>query len=135
MNNICEVNKLSDLIYLLKKNTTVILGITIEETCHQDRVNIRKFLKVKAQKFSSIYFVYMNVSNENMGTLGIISKDSTVYPLLFHIRNGTDVLVRVENATLDKMNESFEIVEKYYIVEMTNSNNTNNVDDKIEKKN
>lgn len=130
--NICEVTELNNLIYLLKNNLTVILGLVTEETSINECINIRKFLKGKSKIYPALYFVYMKVRKENMGTLGIISKEAKVYPLLFHIRNGTDVLIRVENATLEEMNKSFDVVEKYYIKDDVTINEEK--DDKLEQK-
>lgn len=119
--NIWEVTELVDLAELLKNNTTVVVGLATETTPKSDKITVRKFLKDKSTQFQHIIFVYMEVHKYEMGKLGIISSDETVYPLVYHIRD-SKVAVKVDHATSKTLNESFAMVEPYYLAEKTTAN-------------
>jgi len=121
-NNIWEVTTIIDLASILRSQLTVILGLVLPLTPESDKVMIRKFLKEKSKKFSQITFIYMIVPKESMGKLGIINSDPDTYPLIYHIRDGNNILVAVERADIESIYGSFKEVENYYIEEMKEKN-------------
>lgn len=121
-NNIWEATNIIDLSTLLRSYNTVILGLVLPETHTPDKVMIRKFLKDRSKKFNHLVFVYMVVSKESIGKLGIINSDRATYPLIYHIRNGNNILVAVERADMESIYGSFSEVERYYIAEMEDMN-------------
>lgn len=141
--NIFEIRKLEDLKYLMETNVTVILGLTCNLTDTKTKIMIRKFLKRKSEQFSLITFIYMDVSEEYRKTcsLNILKGDN--YPKVYHIRNGNQLLVSVENADYEGIYGSFSQVEKYYLKEMDefknkktiipDISNENNIDPKLAK--
>jgi len=130
-NNIWEATNITDLATLLRSYNTVILGLVLPETHDSDKVMIRKFLKDKSKKFNQLIFVYMVVPKECMGKLGIINLDRATYPLIYHIRNGNNILVAVERADTESIYGSFSEVERYYIDEMKEVNNEKKTNDVI----
>jgi len=122
MDNIWEVTNIIDLASLLRSRLTVILGLVLPLTPDSDKVMIRKFLKEKSKKFKHITFVYMIVPKESMGKLGIINQDPETFPLIYHIRDGNNILVAVERADVESVYGSFKEVEEYYINEIKEIN-------------
>jgi len=116
--NIWEAVTLIDLATLIRTNLTVILGLTLPETDDRDKQMIRKFLKEKSKHFPLITFVYMEVPSNCMGKLGIINKDKSTYPILYHIRDGNKVMTTIENADEAGIYEDFAETEAFYVREM-----------------
>lgn len=116
--NILEVTNLSDLKEIMESCVTVILGFTTPETPKDLKVFIRKFLKRKAERFPLITFVYMEVSESDRKTLNILRGEPKDYPKIYHIRGGNNILVAVEAADEEKINESFAAAEQFYVKEM-----------------
>jgi hypothetical protein len=121
--NILEVTNLSVLKEIMGSCVTVILGFTTPETPKDLKVLIRKFLKRKAERFPLITFVYMEVSDRDRKTLNILRGEPEDYPKIYHIRGGNNILVAVEAADDEKINESFDAVEQFYIKEMKDFQN------------
>lgn len=116
--NILEVTNLSVLKEIMESCVTVILGFTTPETPKDLKVLIRKFLKRKAERFPLITFVYMEVSDRDRQTLNILRGEPKDYPKIYHIRGGNNILVAVESADEEKINESFAAAEQFYVKEM-----------------
>jgi hypothetical protein len=131
--NIYEVKKLVDLKNIIKSNTTVIIGFTLNDTPTDLKITIRKFLKRKSKSFPLIKFIYMEVNNTDRNTLNILQGEDESFPKIFHIRNGDTILCQVDAATEESIYESFGAVEKYYIDEMKNNDiNSNEKNNDIE---
>jgi hypothetical protein len=116
--NIIEVTNLSDLKSIMESNTTVILGVTVSKTSHNQKVIVRRFLKRKSEQFPLITFVYMDLLDQDRNTLNILKGRDIDFPKLYHIRDGCDIAVTVTQADEEKMQESFNDVEQIYIKEM-----------------
>lgn len=116
--NIYEVTNLTDLRFILESNLTVVLGLTTPGDSTSDKIVIRKFLKRKSEKFPLITFVYMEVSDKNRKALNILNEPFDNYPLVYHIRNGNNVLITIPAANEDTLNKSFAEIEGHYIAEM-----------------
>lgn len=116
--NIIEVTNLPDLKSIMESNTTVILGVTVSKTPHNQKVIVRRFLKRKSEQFPLITFVYMDLLDQDRNTLNILKGKDADFPKLYHIRDGCDIAVTVTQADEDKMQESFNDVEQIYVKEM-----------------
>ena len=126
--NVIEIVNMVDLKVIMESCLTVIMGFTLPQTPKETKIMIRKFLKRKAEIFPFITFVYMEVSDKDRLFLNILKGGDEEYPKIYHIRNGNIVLVRVDAANIQSINETFNEVEKYYIKEMSQIQNTNNDD-------
>ena len=116
--NILQVTDLKDLKEIMESCVTVILGFTTPKTPTDLKIFIRKFLKRKAEKFPFITFVYMEVSDSDRQSLNILRADHSMFPKIYHIRNGNTILVQVDAATEETIVESFASAEQFYIDEM-----------------
>jgi hypothetical protein len=116
--NIYEVTNLTDLRSILESNLTVVLGLTTPNNSMNEKIIIRKFLKRKSEKFPLITFVYMEVSDKNRKALNILNEPVDKYPLVYHIRNGNNILITIPAANEYSLNESFAEIEGHYIAEM-----------------
>ena len=128
--NIIEVTKLSDLKNIMESRLTVILGFTTPYTANKLKIIIRRFLKRKSEIFPLITFIYMEVSDTDRSSLNILKGEPSDYPKIYHIRGGNNILVSVQSATEETLNESFEAAEPFYIKEM----NVSLEDDSIKEK-
>jgi hypothetical protein len=128
--NIFEVSQLSDLKTLVGSHMTVIIGFTLSETPTKMKIYIRKFLKSKAKLFPSLTFIYMVVSDKDRNKLSILQGDNDVYPKMYHIRDGKNILVEVLSATRETIEESFKSVEEHYI----NDNDLSDEEQKMKEK-
>lgn len=117
--NCYEVTNLIDLREVIESNVTVILGLTTCRTTDNEKIMIRKFLKRKSELFPMLTFVYMEVSDAILrgNVPGIIKKHKDMYPVVYHIRDGNQILVEIEKADYDAVYGSFNDVEGYYIRE------------------
>lgn len=118
--NIMEVTNIDDLKKIMKTCETLVLGFTTPKTPNESKNIVRKFLKRKSEIFRLITFVYMEVSDSDRLVLNILSGPEESFPKMYHIRNGKDILVSVQAANIESINESFKAVEPYYIDEMKN---------------
>lgn len=135
MTNIIQVTNLIDLKYILSTNLTTICGFVTNETSDKLKIFIKKFLKQKSKLFPLITFVYMVVSDSDRNTLNILKGELSDYPKFYHIRNGKDILVMVNSADVESIEESFKNVEPYYIDDMKNESNKSNEDSQNQKDN
>jgi hypothetical protein len=116
--NILQVTNLKDLKEIMESCVTVVMGFTTPKTPSDLKVFIRKFLKRKAEKFPFITFVYMEVSDSDRQSLNILRADHSMFPKIYHIRNGNIILVQVDAATEETVVNSFASAEQFYIDEM-----------------
>ena len=123
MSNIIQVTNLIDLKYVLSSNLTTICGFVTNETTEKMKVFIKKFLKQKSKLFPLITFVYMIVSDQERETLNILRGQLEDYPKFYHIRNGKDIVVKVDTADQESIEISFKEVEPYYIADMEEQKN------------
>ena len=121
--NIIEVKKLSVLKEIMETRLTVILGFTIPHTPDKMKIIIRRFLKRKSEIFPLITFIYMEVLDNDRSSLNILKGEPEDYPKIYHIRGGNNILVSVQAATEETLNESFEAAEPFYLKEMNEKEN------------
>ena len=117
-NNVWFVKSLKDLKTILQSNMTVILGICLKDSKKEEKYMIKKFLKSKSKSYPLITFVYMEISEELLGVLNLFSENISSYPLFYHIRDGKDIIICIEETTNEALHNSFEDVEKFYNEEM-----------------
>lgn len=141
MSNIRELKHASSISKHLKESAGgfVILGLTTDETSHPLKVYIRKWLKKKSKQYKHILFLYCCLEDDELGTLGILDKDKSKYPLIYHIYDVNQIFVKVDKAIPNNINESFDQVKKHYVVKQEDeeddeisNNECDNVKEQVE---
>ena len=123
--NIWEIVVVNDLVKILKKNENkfVIVALTLQDTPNDVIKVIKKFLKDSAKIYKNLTFMYLQVSDKDLGRISIIKKDRSEYPYIYHIYNITDIFVSVNRANKKTIYESMTAVEEYYKKDMENKLN------------
>jgi hypothetical protein len=134
-NNLWKVTNISKLQKVLKSKMNVCLGIVLKETNKEKKQFIKKFLKNNSLLFPLTTFVYQEITDEFLGTMGLFDKDKENYPLLVIIRDGNNILQTITNICQENSqyvsNELQEIKNEYlkematYIQEIMNNSDTN----------
>lgn len=131
MTNIFEVARLTDLKKLVSSHMTVIIGFTLSITPSKMKIYIRKFLKSKSKLFPSLTFIYMVVPDKDRNSLSILKGDDDVFPKIYHIHDGKNILVEVLSATQETIEESFKSVEEHYVNNVDMSDEEQKMQEKI----
>ena len=131
LSNIVETKHSKGIEILLKGNKSrfTILGIVLKTTPKAQKIYIRKWLKHMSKKYSNILFIYHSVSDINSSNMSLLTKDTNKYPLVYHIVDVNNIIVKVENANEETLHTSFEQVKGYYIKDMENNTITNEEND------
>jgi hypothetical protein len=148
-NNLWEIIKFDDLIYLLRnaEKRFVVLGIITENTEEHIKKIIKIFMKEKSKIYPKVTFLFYKAKNKDFGRLQpMFDKDITKYPKIFHIWDVKEIMsgvIAVDNGEI--MEKSFEDFHDVYLAgsistqnrETDEIQNTEESDDKskdIEKK-
>jgi len=115
MNNIFEIKTPDDIEFLLKSSEGkfIVLSFTLKNTPIEEKIQIRKWLKVKSNIYSNVMFLYMCVDDDYFGKLSIIKENKDKYPLMYYIFNVNNICLSVDNLDLEGLNESFEKMKIY----------------------
>lgn len=120
--NIWEIVTVNDLVKILKEheNRFVIVSLTLQNTPTDIVKMIKKFLKDYSKIYKNITFLYLNVSDKDLGRINILKKDKSEYPFVYHIYNTSDIFVSVNRVNKQTLYESMYAVEKYYKKDLEN---------------
>ena len=105
-NNLWEIVKFDDLVYLLRnaEKRFIVLSIITDETDEQIKIMIKKLIKAKSKIYPKVTFLFYKAKKPDFGRLDpMFNKDMTEYPKLFHIWDVKDILIgvlRVDNKDL-----------------------------------
>ena len=141
--NIWEIVTVNDLVKILKENEDkfCIVALTLQETPDNDVKMIKKFLKDYSKIYKNLTFLYLKLSDKDLGRINIIKKDKNEYPFIYHIYNTSDIFVSVNRVNKKTLYESMNVVEKYYKKDLENrleklqeNNNDNDNDNDNEHK-
>ena len=129
-----------DLLFNIKSNKIVVIGLVLNETEQSIKLMIRKYLKNKSREYPNVVFLYFVARNEDLGKIGdLLTTDTTKYPQLWHIYDVKNLLTKVtaiDDTTL--MDKSFDEVHKFYKEYDPNKEKTEdveNIDDLHENNN
>ena len=128
LSNIVETKHSQGIEILLKGNKSrfTILGVVLDTTPKIQKIYIRKWLKRMSKKYSNILFIYHCVSESELGNMTLLIEDKNKYPLVYHIVDVSNIIIRIENANDEAINSSFEQVKGYYIQDMQQKELNNN---------
>jgi hypothetical protein len=131
LSNIVETKHSQGIEILLKGNKSrfTILGVVLDTTPKIQKIYIRKWLKRMSKKYSNILFIYHCVSESELGNMTLLIEDKNKYPLVYHIVDVSNIIIRIENANDEAINSSFEQVKGYYIQDMQQKELNNNDDE------
>jgi hypothetical protein len=120
--NIWEIVTVNDLVKILKEheNRFCIVALTLQETPENDVKMIKKFLKDYSKIYKNLTFLYLKLTDKDLGRISIIKKDKEEYPFIYHIYNITDIFVSVNRVNKQTLYESMNAVEKYYKKDLEN---------------
>lgn len=102
--NIWEIKSFDELDEILSDN---INSITIVGLSLNHNKIIRRFLKEKSQLYKYITFVYFTVPDT---TNNVCKEDVDNFPYVYHIHNKNKIVVKIENANLETLEDSFNKV-------------------------
>ena len=115
--NIFESKRVSDIIYILKKNPNkfVVIGLTMLNNDTNIIKYIRSYLKNQSKQYSNVIFIYYMLKDDDFGKkFNLINADKELYPIIYHIFNVTQIIISVTNADPDSISESFRVMDQYY---------------------
>lgn len=122
MNNITEVKYSSDIISILKrsKQRFVIVAVTLKDTPNYLKVQLRRWLKTYSKHYPNIMFVYFCADRSDLGSMGVIPEDTSLYPCMWHIVDMKDIAGKIYNANAESATDLFndKSLKPYYIKDL-----------------
>lgn len=118
-NNLWEIIKFEDLIFLLKnaEKKFIVLSIITNETTDVVKKLIKKVLKEKSKIYPKVTFLLYKAKSQDFGKLQpMFNNDTTQYPKLYHIWNTQEILtgvISIDNKEI--IENSFEDFHEVYM--------------------
>jgi hypothetical protein len=137
-NNLWEILKFDDLVFLLKnaEKKFVVLSIITDETSSNIKKIIKKTIKDKSKNYPKVTFLLYKAKTQDFGKLQpMFNKDIAQYPKIFHVWNVQEILagvISVDNKEI--IESSFEDFHDVYLQgELPSHNDTETENEKKEE--
>lgn len=118
-NNLWEIIKFDDLIFLLKnaEKKFVVLSIITNDTSNNTKKIIKKVIKEKSKIYPKVTFLLYKAKQQDFGKLQpMFNSDITQYPKLYHIWNTQEIMsgvISIDNKEIIEI--SFEDFHEVYL--------------------
>ena len=133
-NNIWELSDVTDLAHILQEHSEkyIITSIVLKNGDKRESAIIKRFLKEKGKMYPNMLFLYLAISEKNMGEMSLLKNDSSLYPLSYHINN-KKIMVTITKSKYESMEEAFDELKYIYDADLTKFNKAQNNKTSIDK--